>query len=68
MKENTVFFVTDMTCGHCEKVLRAALAATLPGALVGIDLVAHRVAVGGDARLAEAAIREAGYSPERLGG
>ena len=57
-----------MTCGHCERVLRAALAAALPGALVGIDLVAHRVEVGGDARLAEAAIREAGYSPERLGG
>jgi copper chaperone len=61
------FFVPDMTCGHCEKAIRSALAAALPGALVGVDLGAHQVSVGGDAGPAETAIREAGYSAELLG-
>jgi copper chaperone len=65
--ENATFFVPDMSCGHCEKAVRGALSAVLPGAMVGVDLAARQVSVGGDAGLAETAIREAGYSPELLG-
>lgn len=60
------FNIPDMTCGHCEKTLRGALAEILPGAPVTVDLDAHRLSVEGDAAKAEDAIREAGYTPERL--
>lgn len=59
------FTVPDMTCGHCEKTVRGALAEALPGAAVVVDLAAHKVSVEGDAAKAEHAMREAGYSPER---
>lgn len=59
-----IFTVTDMTCGHCEKTVRAALEEALPGAAVTIDLPSHKVMVEGDTAKAEEAIREAGYSPE----
>ena len=62
-----IFNVSDMTCGHCEKTVRGALAEVLPGAAVTIDLATHTVTVEGDAAKAEEAIREAGYSPERAG-
>lgn len=62
-----IFTVSDMTCGHCEKTVRGALAEVLPGAAVTIDLTAHQVTVDGDATAAEEAIREAGYSPVRAG-
>ncbi|MCK8780441.1 heavy-metal-associated domain-containing protein [Rhizobium sp. NTR19] len=61
-----IFNVPDMTCGHCEKTVRGALEEALPGAPVTVDLGAHRVTVEGDAVKAEDAIREAGYSPERV--
>ncbi|MCX8998476.1 heavy-metal-associated domain-containing protein [Rhizobiaceae bacterium BDR2-2] len=61
-----IFTVPDMTCGHCEKTLRGALEKELPGAAVSIDLGARRVSVEGDAAKAEAAIREAGYTPEAV--
>lgn len=60
------FTVPDMTCGHCEKTVRGALAEALPGAAVAIDLAAQKVTVEGGAAAAEEAIREAGYSPERV--
>jgi copper chaperone len=59
-----IFTVSDMTCGHCEKTVRAALEDALPGAAVTVDLTAHRVTVEGDRATAEEAIREAGYTPE----
>ena len=59
------FRVEDMTCGHCEKTVRQAIAEVLPDAAVSVDLAAHRVTVDGDATKAEEAIREAGYTPER---
>jgi len=62
----TIFTVPDMTCGHCEKTVRSALGEALPGAAVTIDLAAKRVTVDGDATAAEDAIREAGYSPEKM--
>ncbi|SMF48772.1 copper chaperone [Xaviernesmea oryzae] len=64
----TTFTVPDMTCGHCEKTVRGALADALPDAAVAIDLTAQTVTVEGDAAKAEDAIREAGYSPERTAG
>lgn len=63
----TTFTVPDMTCGHCEKTVRGALAEALPGANVTIDLAAKRVTVTGDAAVAEAAMRDVGYSVERAG-
>jgi len=60
------FSVEDMTCGHCEKAVTQALADALPGAAVRVELAAHRVSVEGDAGKAEAAIRDAGYTPVRL--
>ncbi len=65
--ETTTFTVSDMTCGHCEKAIRRALAEALPDADISIDLSSQSVAVRGDAATAEAAMREVGYSPERVG-
>ena len=64
MSNITTFHVPDMTCGHCEKTVRSALGEVLPDAPVSIDLAAQSVSVEGDAAVAEAAIRNAGYSPE----
>jgi copper chaperone len=66
MSETITFHVPDMTCGHCEKTVRGALGEALPGAAVAIDLSAKKVTVSGDATKAEEAIREAGYSPEKV--
>ncbi|MEB2842944.1 copper chaperone [Rhizobiales bacterium RZME27] len=60
-----IFTVSDMTCGHCEKTVRGALAEALPDAAIAIDLASHKVTVEGDAAKAEEAILDAGYSPER---
>lgn len=62
-----IFNIPDMTCGHCEKTVRGALGEVLPGAPVTVDLASKIVTVEGDAAVAEEAIREAGYSPERVG-
>ncbi|MFC3704538.1 heavy-metal-associated domain-containing protein [Devosia honganensis] len=64
MTEKTVFAVNDMTCGHCAGTIRAALEKALPGAAVEIDLASHRVSFTGDRAKGEAAIRDAGYTPE----
>ncbi|WP_377295712.1 heavy-metal-associated domain-containing protein [Rhizobium sp. SGZ-381] len=63
----TTFLVPDMSCGHCEKAVKVALSEALPGVPVAVDLAEHRVTLdGGNAAVAEAAIREAGYTPEKL--
>jgi copper chaperone len=59
------FQVEDMSCGHCEKTIREALSSSLPGAPVDVDLPGHLVTVKGPAETAEAAIRDAGYTPVR---
>jgi copper chaperone len=64
--ETVRFRVDDMSCGHCEKAIRKALSETLPGAAVDVDLAGHMVTVAGPVTPAEAAIREAGYTPVRL--
>ncbi|WP_421951126.1 heavy-metal-associated domain-containing protein [Pelagibacterium sp.] len=60
------FHVSDMTCGHCAGVIRSALEQTLPGSEIAIDISAARVTVDGDEAAAADAIRQAGYSPERV--
>jgi copper chaperone len=60
------FQVEDMSCGHCEKTIREALQIALPGTPVHVDLASHVVSVTGPAAPAEAAIRDAGYTPVRV--
>ena len=55
--------VPDMTCGHCEKSVRGALAQALPEAAVDVDLTTHIVQVAGDAETARAALDAAGFTP-----
>lgn len=61
------FVVSDMTCAHCEKTIRKALASEFPGATVEVDLARHLVSVEADITRAEAAIRDAGYTPRPAG-
>ena len=58
-----IFKVQDMTCGHCKAAIEDAVAAA--GGEAVVDLEAQTVAVNNlaDDR-AEAAIRDAGYSPQ----
>ena len=60
------FQVNDMTCGHCAATITKAVKAVDSAAEVNIDLVAHRVEVASraGAGVVQAAIRDAGYSPE----
>ncbi|CAB3670404.1 MAG: heavy-metal-associated domain-containing protein [Achromobacter pulmonis] len=62
------FNVPDMTCGHCVKTITGAVTAAAPGASVAVDLPTHRVTVSGtdQADKVEAAIRDAGYEPQRV--
>lgn len=62
------YHVPDMSCSHCERAITAGVKAAVPEASVAIDLNAHRVAVSGasDAATVQAAIKEAGYTPELL--
>ena len=64
MTDKTIFTVNDMTCGHCVGTVRQALETALPGAEIAVDLASHKVSFTGDKTKAEAAIREAGYTPE----
>ena len=63
------FQVNDMTCGHCAGVITKAVAEIDAAAKVEIDLPTHRVRITGTEALTEveAAIREAGYTPQRAG-
>ena len=62
------FQVLDMTCGHCVKTITGAVTAAAPGASVAVDLPTHRVTISGtdQADEVEAAIRDAGYEPQRV--
>lgn len=65
----SVYSVPDMSCAHCEKTIRASLAA-LPGIeKVDVDLAAKKVAVEGKADPASivAALDDAGYAATQLG-
>jgi len=60
------FEVQDMTCGHCVARISRAIQAVDADAKLAIDLASNAVIVdGGDSRSPyEAAIRDAGYTPE----
>lgn len=64
MTDKTILTVNDMTCNHCVGTVRKALEDALPGAEIKVDLGTHRVEFTGDKAKGEAAIREAGYTPE----
>ena len=64
MADKTTFSVNDMTCSHCVGTVRKALEEALPGAEISVDLDTHKVSFTGDRQKGEAAIREAGYTPE----
>ncbi|MFT3803703.1 MAG: heavy-metal-associated domain-containing protein [Burkholderiaceae bacterium] len=59
------YVLQDMTCGHCEKVVRAAIANVDPQAQVSVDLGAHRVRIDSrqPAEPFARALGEAGYPP-----
>ncbi|MEO6986437.1 MAG: heavy-metal-associated domain-containing protein [Paralcaligenes sp.] len=62
------FLVPDMTCGHCVKTITTAVHEVAPGVSVLAVTASHRVTVEGasDAVAIEAAIREAGYTPQQV--
>jgi copper chaperone len=64
MANTNEFAVNDMTCNHCVGTVRKALEEALPGADIAVDLASHKVRFTGDRAKGEAAIREAGYTPE----
>jgi len=64
MTDKTTFAVNDMTCNHCVGTVRQALEEALPGSTISVDLATHRVEFTGDRAKGEAAIRDAGYTPE----
>ena len=64
MNEKTVLRVNDMTCGHCVSTVRQALEEALPGEDISVELSTHEVSFSGDRAKAEAAILEAGYTPQ----
>jgi len=66
MSDKTVLRVNDMTCNHCVGTVRKALEEALPGSEISVELESHRVEFTGDRARGEAAIREAGYTPEAL--
>lgn len=60
--------IADMTCGHCAGTIARALAGVDKGARVEVDVARKLVSVTSGApedELAEA-IREAGYTPEKV--
>ncbi|MCP8884338.1 heavy-metal-associated domain-containing protein [Devosia sp. XJ19-1] len=64
MTDKITLTVNDMTCNHCVGTVRGAIEEALPGTEVNIDLATKKVTFTGDKAKAEAAIREAGYTPE----
>ncbi|MFM1991660.1 MAG: hypothetical protein RJA99_4617 [Pseudomonadota bacterium] len=63
------FKINDMTCGHCVGSITAAVRSIDPAATVQVDLGRREAAVDTRATRAavEAAIREAGYTPQSVG-
>lgn len=60
------FKVPDMTCSHCVGVITKAVKDVAPQASVDVDLERHLVRIQGEAdqNSVQAAITEAGYTPE----
>ncbi len=63
------FTVPDMSCGHCEAVIRKELASALPNRPVSVDRASKQVEVAAPAEEIETAaeaIRAAGYTPQPI--
>jgi copper chaperone len=60
--------ISDMTCGHCASTIARAVAGVDKGARVEVDIPEKRVSVTSAADDGEVieAIREAGYTPEKV--
>lgn len=63
----TVFKVSDMTCGHCEKSIRRELVKAGPEVQVSVDLKEKTVTVTNlpDEQVL-ALLKEVGYHPEKM--
>lgn len=63
------FRVQDMTCSHCVGAITKAVKNVAPQASVNIDLEHHLVRIQGEADqgVVQAAIVDAGYTPEPTG-
>ncbi|MDO4637171.1 MAG: heavy-metal-associated domain-containing protein [Lautropia sp.] len=59
------FQLPDMTCGHCEKSVKAAVAQVDPAATVSVDLEHHLVRIDSaqDRSVLATALADAGYPP-----
>jgi copper chaperone len=62
------FHVENMTCGHCDRTIRKAIAALSPQAKVAIDLRARTVEIDDTLTAAQvvAALADEGYSAVRI--
>ena len=62
------FHVENMTCGHCDRTIRKAIAALSPKAKVAIDLRAKTVEIESTLTAAQivTALAEEGYSAVRI--
>ena len=62
------FHVENMTCGHCDRTIRKAIAALSPEAKVAIDLRAKTVEIESTLTAAQiaAALAEEGYPAIRI--
>ena len=62
------FHVDNMTCGHCDRAIRKAIASLSPDAKVAIDLRTRHVDVDGPLTAAQVvvALADEGYSAVRV--
>ena len=62
------FHVENMTCGHCDRTIRKAIASLSPEAKVTIDLRARTVEIDGALTAAQVvtALADEGYSAVRV--
>ena len=62
------FQVENMTCSHCERAIRKAIAALSPQATVSVDLRGKTLSVDGPLSAAQVveALAEEGYPAARL--
>jgi copper chaperone len=63
------FHIENMTCGHCDRTIRKAIATLSPQATVAIDLRAKTVEIDGtlSAEQVVVALADEGYPAVRIG-
>ena len=62
------FHIENMTCGHCERTIRRALAALSPEAVVGVDIRGRTIDVEGPVTAAQVVgvLADEGYAAIRV--